>query len=484
MIIILVAAFTVFLLAQVARAQDKPENILGEAKELFTQKKFGRALTKFKLALQMEPDKKAALEAAFYIGAIYAEMGESELAKQNLRKYVTDNPVVETPKTFSETMTKTLEEVRSEFPIAGKISVEKDSFKPYREQLGISFEVKAAKSVIEQTKVTVSIVSEARQVTLLDSQVTLDASQPVQLFNWDGKSKYGSFLENGEYVLTVVVVREDGWKHSAQYPVIVGGNLQSQEIVALAGKAQRFECLSGQIPVDYMPGKRFLKIGKEPLKASTIGIWNYVYYIPLGAIRDILDFPVKFLFSLKGVGHVLTIAAPFVGSYQLGRSIWKLDRAEYYDPVWGYDESAWDHDKGVVEKRALTTAALAPAWVMAYAGLMSIVSWAGTEDGIGKGFMSYIDSNAYRNGYDWKYFFPNYRSLDFSTVRVDQKKLKHLEGQIRLTNKSIQLGIDAVNREVDDFNRNKLVPFKQEISEKYNKELHERAVMTVKGKKK
>jgi hypothetical protein len=329
-----------------------------------------------------------------------------------------------------------------------------------------------------------TIVSEARQVTLLESQVKLDVSQPVQRFNWDGRSKYGTFLESGEYVLVVVVVREDGWKHSAQYPVVVGGNLQSQEIVALMSKARRIECLSGQLPIDYVPGKQFLRIGREPLKASTIGILNYVYYIPLGAIRDILDFPVKFLFSLTGVGHVLTVVAPFVGSYELGRSIWKLDRADYYDPVWGYDESAWNHDKKVVEQRSLTTAALAPAWVLAYAGVMSIVSWAGTEDGIGKGFMSYIDSNAYMNGYDWKYFFPNYRSLDFSTVRVDREMLERIEGQIMLSNRSLQLRIDAVNKEVDDFNRSKLAPFRREIAEKHNKELCERAVMTVKGKNK
>ena len=102
---------------------------------------------------------------------------------------------------------------------------------------------------------------------------------------------------------------------------------------------------------------------------------------------------------------------------------------------------------------------------------MSVVSWAGTEDGIVRGFTSYIDSNAFRKGYDFKYFFPNYRSLDFSFIRVDEEKLRLLEAKVRQANEDIRAQTRSVNERTDQFNRTKVSPFKRAIAEKYNKNI-------------
>jgi hypothetical protein len=484
LIVVVLAIMLIGLLAPEAAAQDEPEKLIETAKELFAEKKWTKALAKFKLALQVGAKDESALETALYIGAIYAEMDQNDLAQQGLKKYLAEHPAVEVPAEFTKLMKAALEEARSEFPMASNIMLEKETFRPYRESLGITFTVKAKKSVLEKTTITLRITSEERKVVLLETPVKLDSSASVQRFTWDGKNKFSTFLENGNYVLLVDTVREDGWKHSCRYRVVVESNLKTPEVVTLQRKARRIESIAGQYRVECIPGKRFVKIGEKPLKASMKGFWNHVYYIPLGAIRDGLDFPIKFLLSLDGVGHVLTATGPFVGGYELGRSLWKLDKKDYYDPLFGFDKDAWDNDKQVVKHRSFATGALGPVWAMAYAGIMSVVCWAGTDEGVVKGFKSYIDSNVLMDGYDSKYFFPNYRSLDFSSVRVDEEELARLEARVRMTNKDIQSQLNSLNKEVTAFNRDRFAEFKREIIQKLNKNLHDRAHMKIKGREK
>ncbi len=484
LVVVILAIMAIGFLATEATAQDEPEKLIEAAKDLFAKKKWTKALAKFKLALQVGAKDESALETALYVGAIYAEVDQKDLAQQNFKKYLAGHPAAEVPAGFTELMKAALEEARGGFPVAGNITLEKESFKPYRESLGITFTVRANKSVLEKTAIALRIASEEREVVLLETYVKLDSSAAVQRFTWDGKSKYGTFLEDGNYVLVVEAVREDSWKHSSRYGVVVESNLKTPEVVALQRKARRVESLAGQHRVECIPDKRFVKIGDEPLRASMKGLWNHVYYISLGAIRDGLDFPVKFLLSLDVVGHVLTATGPFVGGYEIGRSTWKLDRKDYYDPLSGFDKDAWDHDKKVVKHRSLAMGALGPVWAMAYAGIMSVVCWAGTEEGIVKGFKSYIDSNVLMDGYDSKYFFPNYRSLDFSSVRVDEEELARLEARVRKINKDIQAQIDSLNNEVTAFNGGRFAVFKREKVQDLNKKLHDRAEMKVTGREK
>ena len=480
---IIVAIAVTGLLAPCAFAQDEPAKLIEEAKDFFAKKKWAKALNKLKLAQQVGVEGESVIEVALHIGAIYAEIGQKQLAQQNLKKFLNEHPTTEVPDTFTEKMAGALEESRLAFPIVSDISLEKGTFKPYREKLGIGFTLKASESVLAKTTLTFKVIAEARDEVLLDTPALIDAASAAQQIMWDGKSKYAMFVENADYVFEVEAVREDGWKHSAAYRVKIGGNLGTAKVLALRQKAQRIESLSGKRRVSYLPDKDFVKIGQEPLKSSMKGFWNYVFYIPLGAIRDGLDFPLKWLLSLKGVGHVLTATAPVVGGYSVGQSLWKINKDDYYDPMLGFDEDSWDHDKDVIQQRSMATGILGPVWALAYAGVMSVVSWTGTEGGIAKGFSSYIDSNAFRNGYDPKYFFPNYRGLDFSTVRADEKELARLEARVRQTNQSITAEISAINREVDTFNHSRLQRFKREITARYNKELYDFAEMTIESNK-
>ncbi len=471
------------LLAPKAVAQEEqPLKIVEEGKDFFAKKKWAKALNKFKLALQVGVKEEAALEIALHIGAIYAEIGQSDLARQNLLKYLTKHPTTSVPATFTEKMAAALEEVRKEFPIVRDIRPEKETFKPYKEKISITFTVSAAETVIEKITVTFKILAEARTEVILEAPVKLDPTAPFQRALWDGKSKYGRFVENGDYVFVVEAAREDGWYHSSQRLVRVDGNLGTPEVTALQKKARRVGSITGQRHIDYLPERQFVKIGVEPLKPSMKGFWNYVYYIPIGAIRDGLDFPVKYLLSLKGIGHVMTVTSPFAGGYAIGRSLWKIDKDDYIDPMLGFDKASWDHDKKAVDQRTLASGVLGPVWALAYAGVMSIVSWAGTEDGIGKGFTSYINSNVYKKGYDSKYFFPNYRSLDFSVAHVDKKELARLEAKVSKINSSIENEIRLVNLATDRFNATRLHAFKRAIAAKHNQELYDRAEMTVKAK--
>lgn len=467
------------LLAPAALAQEEAGKLVKEARELFEKKDWPGALKKLKLAQQMGVEGQYAIEVALHTGAIYAEMGQGDLARQNFEKFLATNPTAEVPGTFTQKMGAALDGARGAFPIVSDIGLQKEAFKPYKEKLDITFVVKAEEDVLRETSVEIRLLAEARNEVMLETSVRLDPAAPVQRFAWDGKSKYGRYVEAEDYSFTVEAVREDGWKHSATFAVRIGGNIVTTETEALRSKALRIESLSGQRRLSYLPDKQFVKLGEKPMKSSMTGFWNHIYYVPLGAIRDGLDFPIKYLLSLKYVGHALTATAPFVTGYGIGNALWSIDRADYYDPVMGYDEDAWDHDEQVIEQRAMASGVLGPVWGLAYAGIMSVVSWAGTEGGIARGFTSYIDSNAFRNGYKAKYFFPNYRSLDFATSRIDQEELARLKTKINHTNQSIRNEIASTNRNVDLFNRNKMQRFKREVSVHYKQKLHEYAEMTV-----
>lgn len=486
-VVVLVAVLVVSLSLSEALAQSEPEKLIEEAKDLFARKKWARALTKFKLALQMGAKGEGGLEIALHTGAIYAEVGQNELAQQNFGKYLAEHPTTEAPATFTGTMTTALEEVRAQFPIVSDISLEEESFKPYREKTGITFTIKAAESILEKTKVSLRILPESRTNIVFEAPVTVNVSAPIQEVLWDGRDKYAMFLRNGDYIFVVRAVREDGWEYTCEYVVEIGGNLETPKVMGFRKKARRIEVLSGQRQLDCIPGKPLVKIGEKPLKGSVKGLWNYVYYISIGAIRDVLDFPVKFLLTLPGLGHALTVTAPFGGGYLFGQSLWQINKNDYYyyDPMAGsrFDKDSYNNDKKVIEQRSLASAGAGPLWALAYAGVMSVISWAGTEDGIAKGFTSYRKSNALSEGYKSKYFFPNYRSLDFTIVREDKEALARLEEEVRRRNEGIMHELNSINQRIDKFNGKKMWPFKRSIADRFKKELYDLAVMTLKGKK-
>jgi len=466
-----------------AYAQDTPDKLLEEAKDLFAKKKWARSLNKLKLAQQLEIPDIISNEIALYIGGIYAEMGQDSLALQNFKKYLHDDATVSKPDSFTDKMSVIFEKARLSFPLISDIKIEKSSFKPYREKLAISFNLKADSDTAGKTEVKLSHIGAVRNESLLETLVKIDTASAKQIAGWDGKDKYGKFMENGDYVILLEAVRKDGWKSSASINITIGGNTGTQEVKTLKSKSRRIESLEGQKRIEYIPGKQFVKVGLKPLKSDMTGFWNYFYYIPWGALRDGLDYPVKALLSTKYVGHALTATAPFIGGYTVGESMTSLKRGDYYDPVMGFDEDSWNHDKDVASQRAVASGVLGPVWGLTYAGIMSVVSWAGTDEGISKGFKSYINSNAFRNGYDSKYFFPNYHSLDFSTVRVDEDELEKLETKVRQTNLSIRKEIEEVNRETDSFNRQDLVRFKRDVTNIYNKKLFDLAEITIKVRK-
>jgi hypothetical protein len=483
-IIVLVVIAAVCLVSSSAFAQGVDSSkVFKDAKDLFGKQKWPRALQKFNLALKAGLEENEALEAALYVGAIYAETDEDDLAKENLTKYVTVNPTAEIPEAFTEKMEHALKTVRMAFPVVSDIGVEKENFKPFREKLGITFSLAADKKTLENTSLSFQILAAARRDVVFEREIKPDTEKSKQRFEWDGRNDLGEFFKTGDYVISITATRKDAWKHSADLSVVIGGNLQTSKAVTLLKRTLRIQTLSGQHHVNYIVGKHVKEVGEKPIKGSTMGFWNYVYYIPLGAIRDGLDFPIKYVCSLPYAGHGMTFLIPMFGCYQTGQEIWGLKRSEYRDPMSGdLDKDAWDHDTKVVDQRSAAMVVLAPVWALAYAGMMSVVSWAGTDDGIEKGFYSYIESNAFQEGYKFEYFFPNYRSLDFSNTRIDQYALENLQAEVSEKNRSLQAEIDAAKAKIDEFNKNQMAPFMRTIEQKFNKELYDYAEMTVKKK--
>jgi hypothetical protein len=387
---------------------------------------------------------------------------------------------VTAPTTFTEKMTSALEEVRKEFPIIKGIATEKESFKPYIEGLGISFTVAGAEKVLEKTSVKFYILDSAKRETVLEIAAKFDRTVPTQRVEFNGKDKNGTFLKTGAYIFALEAAREGGWRYSAEYPVGLSENLRTQKGVSLAQRSQRIEQLSGQRTITSIPGKPLVAIGEKPIRGTKKGTLYYVYYFPIGAIRDALDFPVKFLCSLPVAGHVMTPVFFGGAGYAIGQSVSSVNKSDYYDPLTGFDKAGYDSDKSVAQQEAIGMGLLAPVWGVAYAGLMSVTSWAGTDDGAVRGFNSYIDSNAYHGSYDPKYFFPNYRSLVFTSTSIDEEELARLQAAVEQKNAVIRSEIASTNQGINLFNQNKMEPFKRAAAEKFNRELHEYAQMTVK----
>jgi hypothetical protein len=478
----LVFVFGTFLcaIAREAAAQSDPAELVKEGKGLFAAKDWTRALGKFKLAQQLGAKEEVSLEVALYIGAIYAETGQSALAEENLRKYLSTHPEAGAPATFTEKMTAALEEARKGFPIIKDVAIEKEVFKPYLESLGITFSVTAAQKALENTSVRFYIFDSIRRETALEIVPKFDRTTPTQRVEFNGKDKNGAFLRTGSYIFTLEALREDGWKFTAECPVSVSENLQTPKAVALTKKVQRAEQLSGQSLIDLIPDKPFVVVGEKPIKGTKKGTLYYIYYIPVGAIRDGVDLPVKFVCSLPVAGQVMSFVFFAGAGYAIGQSAWTPDKSDYYDPMTGFDKSGYNSDKKAAQMGSVGTAILAPVWFVIYAGLMSATSWAGTDDGIESGFNSYIESNAFRKGYDSKYFFPNYRSLVHTATVVDEEELARMEAQVERTNALIRSEIVSTNRGAELFNRNQMEPFKRAIAEKYNKELYDFVEMSIK----
>jgi hypothetical protein len=466
--------------AQAVFAEDGVKSLLDEGKKLFAEKKWPKAMEKFTLARQRGISGKDAEELALYMGGLYVQMNNRTNAVENFNKYLRMNPASAAPDSFTEQMKSVFEEAKAAFPIPSDIQIASESFKPYEESLKISFKLAGSRATLDCTSVFIRFMDSAGKSTFYEKEVRIVPSTERNSAEWQGIDKSGAFLPPAKYQLVVRAVRQtDGWSCMTRTSVAVGGNTATPEFKSLLDRSVRTKMLSGKLPVTEAEGKKHVRVKKEPMISTSKGQWNTLYYICIGSIRDGLDFPIKYLCSTPYLGHALTVVLPVAGAYSVGKSAYNLDRADYYDPLAGYDEDAWQSDSRAADANAATMSILAPVWALAYGGVMSVMAWAGTDDGIEKGFNSYIESNTFNRGYDWKYFFPNYRSLNFSDMRVDEEELGKLQRKILDMNNEADLAMRKTNEKIRNFNAANIQPRVAEMEKSVTAELHDFAVITI-----
>lgn len=469
----LVFLIAAVLAATTALADERSEKLLEEGKRAFDQRKWLIALEKLELAKEYGIEGEAAGELSLYLGGLYAQKGEKEAAASNFRKIIHERPEFELPGSFTRTMSALFAETRREFPLVKIVSIPRTAIRPYREKFEIRFTVSANEDTLNRTTLSFCVTDSTGKTVLAESEVVMNPQKEMQTARWDGRDRANEFLAKGGYRLRITATRDDSWKHSAEMEVVCGGNFDTEKAKNLMEKSRRASLLTGKQDVQSAPDLRDLRVSKEPMMGSCAGAWNLVYYIFIGSVRDAVDFPVKYLCSQPVVGHALTVAGPVSAGYMLGKTVYDVDKADYYDPVAGFDEDTYEKDKDASKLNSAGFAVLAPVWVFAYAGVMSVVSWAGTEDGIAGGFNSYFDSNVFADGYDYKYFFPNYRSLNFSDLRVDDEALAEMNSRIESRRREIQSKVVRYNEAGRTFNMEKMRPFRNRVREAYNSELYD-----------
>lgn len=472
----------VILMSSSAFCDDRAEKLLEEGKKAFGEKSWPVAMEKLELAREYGLTGAEAEELALYLGALYAQRKEIKTAAQYFRKWLSANPDKKAPPTFTEVMTVALNNTRLEFPVIGNVAVAREKVKPFTEDVEINFSVSAAETVMNATTVKFFVLDAGETTIFAEKEIDLNRREEIQSVKWDGRDRGNDFLKPGDYVIKLQAAREDLWKHVFKMEVAVDGNYNSEKAKSLMHRSRRIAGLYGQHSVKTVPDMKELNVETEPLVGTSKGMWNLVYYIFIGSIRDALDFPVKYVCSQPYIGHALTVALPVGVGYTVGQKVWEIDKEDYFDPLAGYATDAYNDDKRTARLNSAGMTVLAPVWALAYAGVMSVISWTGTEKGIVGGFNSYIESNAFNKGYDSRYFFPNYHSLDFSDTRVDMAALEEMNEKISKREILIEAKLGIYNDNVEKFNRNEMKPFKSAIMEKFDKELRDFVEMTVKKK--
>jgi len=460
-------------------AQEDVSELIEEGIEFFEQKAYPDALNRFMTAREFGVDEDADRIIALYVGAIYVLQEKEKEAISEMEKYLYANPEAEAPRSFTEHMILALENARASFPIVKSISIASGVFKPMLEHIDIEYQVEARKEVIGLTKAKIQILVQKDNTVAFESEIELDKEQDLEVFEWDAKDRTGKLLEPGVYIIRMTATRNDGWIHEKETIFVTTNNTGTEVAKDLIAKSRRASLLEQNRRINYIPGKHPLEITVQPLKGTTRGFWNTVYYIFIGSIRDGVDFPVKYVCSLPYIGHAATCIIPVGGGYAAGQQIYGVDKQDYHDPIYGFDKKNYDEDKKTADRNSAGMAILGPVWGIAYAGIMSVVSWAGTDDGIVGGFNSYVNSNAFNEGYKYEYFFPNYRSLDFTNQMLDEAELARLQNEVNKRSADIAADINTRNSRLDALNLRTFMPFKRQFEERASAELNEYIEITI-----
>jgi hypothetical protein len=302
---------------------------------------------------------------------------------------------------------------------------------------------------------------------LLDKTIEAKKEALSGTIEWNAGDSPGFELRPRSYKVELAAHGPKGWKHIRVYVMNLTGNFENKDVREVRWKEDRIRNIQGQLPVTHIPGRKRWEIVEKPKKVSWGGALSWPYYCTIGAIRDGLDFPIKFLYSLPGLGHALTVAHPAT-TYMAVKGGMEVDKDDYYDPFWGPDDTAYRRDKSSVE---LTAAGAAVTSIFVIPAVGAVVSWAGTDDGLVKGFNSYYMSNAFADGYKSEYFFPNWRSLDFTVVRDDPERENQLLSQAAAKNAKLIADIKKINSAIGKFNLDKFSKFKGKQYAESRKEL-------------
>jgi len=413
-------------------------------------------------------------EVLLSIGVCYAAMEKDAPARENFSIALKKNPRQTLPaEKYPDRVYKVFGEMQLKYPAPRELKIKEKNLLVFQEPIIFEYAVTAP------CKFTILIQPLGERDVLLKRTIQVDAKSLSGTIAWKAGESHGFELRPRTYRIEITTEGPEKWIWKRIYEMPLNGNFDARVVREVAWKEDRIRSLSGQLHVTHIPGKKRWELVEKPTKVSFGGYFTYPYYCTVGALRDGFDFPIKFLYSMPGLGHALTIAHP-VTAYTMVKGSYGVDKDDYYDPFWGFDDTAYNKDKSRVR---VTAIGVALSTFLVLPAVAAVVSWAGTDDGLAEGFLSYYRSNAFSEGYKDEYFFPNWRSMNFNIVRVDSVREKALLKQAAKKNEALNRQIGKRNETINKFNMESFSRFKSGLYSVERKNLENILMVDVKLEK-
>jgi tetratricopeptide (TPR) repeat protein len=446
---------------------DTESPTLMKARSALLRGEYGVAGREFQEALEEELSLAEETEALRGLGIAYSALEFDKAAIQAFEQALYRDPQAKLPeKRYPDRVYRIYDEVAQEFPAPLELKVTTGSVLALTEPVGLDFTITAP------CRLKIKITPLGEKDILLEKTVEVKKDSLTDSIEWIAGTSPGFVLRPRTYKVELSTKGKEDWQWTREYSMKLSGNFDAREVRDAAKKEDRFRALQGQLHLTHIPGQKRWELVEKPKMFSWKGFWSYPYYGTVGVIRDGLDFPVKFLYSVPGLGHALTVAHPFL-VFTAVEAAQDVKKDDYESIFWGPLSDADEQYKSDKQAAKGNAALAAAASLVAVPAVMSVVSWAGTDDGISKGFLSYYESNAFSNGYDRKYFFPNWRSMDFEVIRDDPEKEKSLLTEAKNKNEGLNGRIRSRNEEISGFNIEKFFKWRFELLTEARKNLKE-----------
>ncbi len=416
------------------------------ARSALRRASYSQARRDFEEALDEELSYEEEMEVLTGLGIAYAALRLDEASREKFTTVLYNNPRATLPeKTYPDRVYTIFNALKLDYPAPVDLKIDRKSVLVFAET--VSLEVNATAPCVLALRITPL----GEKDVLLDKKVELKKDNLTAKFEWLVGESPGFALRPRTYKISVTSHGKKDWSWTREYLIGITGNFDAKEVAEVARKEDRYRALQGQLPLTHIPGRKRWELVEVPKQFSWKGFLSYPYYGTVGAIRDGLDFPIKALYSVPGLGHALTVVHPAL-VFVMVDGAQGVKKDEYESIFWGPLSDADEKYKSDKQAAKGNAALAAVASFVAIPAIMSVFSWAGTDDGIAKGFYSYYDSNAFQNGYKQEYFFPNWRSMDFTVIKDDPVKEKKLLRQAKEKNARLNGEIEAANKVIDSFN--------------------------------